>query len=184
MGGQYHTPDALIRKRDLVPVVQKTGCEPGPVWRGKENLAPTAIRSPNRPACSQSLYLLRQPGPYVFQDAPQTINSLYISPLFHSKRLPSLSKYAVYVFVPLKWIRQFVANAATLNPHLHLQHGAVPPDSDFEREDAEFGGQSLNPSKIGKRVALQMYIQRISDKNVIQLSTFYVLLTVHPCIIL
>jgi hypothetical protein len=34
---------------------------PGPVWTGTENLAPTGIRSPDRPPRSQSLYRLRYP---------------------------------------------------------------------------------------------------------------------------
>jgi hypothetical protein len=32
---------------------------PGPVWTGAENVAPTGIRSPDRPARSQLLYRLR-----------------------------------------------------------------------------------------------------------------------------
>jgi len=36
--------------------------DPRPVWRCAENLAPTGIRSPNRPARSQSLYRLRYPS--------------------------------------------------------------------------------------------------------------------------
>ena len=32
---------------------------PGPVWTGAENLASTSIRSPDRPARSESLYRLR-----------------------------------------------------------------------------------------------------------------------------
>jgi hypothetical protein len=35
---------------------------PGPVWTGAENLAPTGIRSPDRPARSQSLYRLSYPA--------------------------------------------------------------------------------------------------------------------------
>jgi hypothetical protein len=35
---------------------------PGSVWTGAENLAPTGIRSPDRPARSQSLYRLRCPA--------------------------------------------------------------------------------------------------------------------------
>jgi len=31
---------------------------PGPVWTGAKNLVPTGIQSPDRPACSQSLYRL------------------------------------------------------------------------------------------------------------------------------
>ena len=44
--------------KDLVHIVQEAGWAPGPVWTGAENLAPTGIRSPNRPASSQSLYRL------------------------------------------------------------------------------------------------------------------------------
>ena len=42
--------------KDLVPTVQEAGWAPGLVWTVVENLAPTRIRSPNHPACSQSLY--------------------------------------------------------------------------------------------------------------------------------
>jgi hypothetical protein len=38
---------------------------PGPVWTGVGNLAPTGIRSRDRPARSESLYRLRYPGPYI-----------------------------------------------------------------------------------------------------------------------
>jgi hypothetical protein len=36
-----------IPGRDLVPIVQKVGWAPGPVWTGVENLAPTGIWSPD-----------------------------------------------------------------------------------------------------------------------------------------
>jgi len=36
---------------------------PGPVWTGAENLAPTRIRYPDRPARNESLHLLSYPGP-------------------------------------------------------------------------------------------------------------------------
>ena len=51
--------------KDSVPIVQKVGWVPGPVWTGAENLAPTGIRSPDRPARSQSLYWLRYPAHHV-----------------------------------------------------------------------------------------------------------------------
>ena len=35
---------------------------PGPVWTSAENLAPTGIRSSDRPASSESLYRLSYPG--------------------------------------------------------------------------------------------------------------------------
>jgi len=43
-------------RRDPVPIVQKAGWTPGPVWTCAENLTHTGIRSPGRPARSDSLY--------------------------------------------------------------------------------------------------------------------------------
>ena len=45
-----------------VPTVQEAGWAPGPVQTGAENLAPTGIRSPDRPARNPSLYGLRYPA--------------------------------------------------------------------------------------------------------------------------
>ena len=50
-------------ERDPVPIVQEAGWAAGPVWTGAENLALTGIRSPDRPARSESLYRLSYPGP-------------------------------------------------------------------------------------------------------------------------
>jgi hypothetical protein len=44
--------------KDLVPILQEAGWAPGPVWTGKENLAPTAIWSPDCLARHQLLYRL------------------------------------------------------------------------------------------------------------------------------
>ena len=48
--------------KEPVPIVQEAGWAPASVWTGAENLAPTGIRSPDRPARSQSLYRLRYPA--------------------------------------------------------------------------------------------------------------------------
>jgi len=57
------TPRPLFTpEKDPVPIVQEAGWAPGPVWTGAEDLTPTGIRSPYRPACSQSLYRLRYPA--------------------------------------------------------------------------------------------------------------------------
>jgi len=57
------TPRPLFTPgKDPVPIVQEAGWTPGLVWTGAENLAPTGIGSPNRPARSQSLYRLRYPA--------------------------------------------------------------------------------------------------------------------------
>ena len=44
-------------------IVKEVGWAQGPVWTGAENLAPTGIRSPVRPAPSDSLYRLSYTGP-------------------------------------------------------------------------------------------------------------------------
>ena len=60
-------PGRFTPGKDPVPIVQEAGWTPGPVWMGAENLASTGIRSPDRPARSESLYRLRYPGPlFVF----------------------------------------------------------------------------------------------------------------------
>jgi len=56
-------PGRFTPGKDTVPTVQEAGWSPGPVSTGAENLAPTGIRSPDRPARSQSLYRLRYPRP-------------------------------------------------------------------------------------------------------------------------
>ena len=67
------TPRPLYPGKDPVPIVEEAGWAPGPVWTGAENLAPpTGIRSPDRPARSESLYRLSYPGPnlsipYIFR---------------------------------------------------------------------------------------------------------------------
>jgi hypothetical protein len=56
------TPRPLFTPgKDPVPIVQRAGWAPGPVWAGAENLALTGIWSPDSPARSQSLYRIRYP---------------------------------------------------------------------------------------------------------------------------
>ena len=45
-------PGRFTPGKDLVPIVLEAGWAPGQVWRGAENLAPTGIPSPDRPAHS------------------------------------------------------------------------------------------------------------------------------------
>ena len=57
------TPRPLFTPgKDQVPILQEAGWAPGPVGTGAENLGPTGIRSPDRPACSQSVYRLSYPA--------------------------------------------------------------------------------------------------------------------------
>jgi hypothetical protein len=50
------------RERDPVPIVWEAGWALEPIWTPAENLTFTGIRSPDRPARSESLYRLRYPG--------------------------------------------------------------------------------------------------------------------------
>ena len=58
------TPRPPYPGKDPVPIVQEAAWAPGPVWTGTRNLSPTGIRSPDRPARSESLYRLSYPGPW------------------------------------------------------------------------------------------------------------------------
>ena len=48
--------------KDPLPIVQEAVWAPEQVWTAAENLAPTGIRSPDRPARSQLLYRLSYPA--------------------------------------------------------------------------------------------------------------------------
>ena len=53
-------PGRFTPGKDPVPIV--AGWVPVAVWTGAENVAPTGIRSPDRPALNKSLYRLSYPG--------------------------------------------------------------------------------------------------------------------------
>ena len=63
VGWSKPRPGRFTTGNDPVPIIQEAGWASGPVWTGAENLAPTWIRSPGRPARSESLYRLSYPGP-------------------------------------------------------------------------------------------------------------------------
>ena len=57
------TPQMLYpRERDPAPLIYKARWNPGSVWMDAENLAPTGIRSLDRPVRSRSLYRLSSRG--------------------------------------------------------------------------------------------------------------------------
>jgi len=66
VGWSSSSPGHLYPPKDPVPILQQAGWAQRPVWIGAENVAPTRIQSPDRPACSKSLYQLHYPGPFVF----------------------------------------------------------------------------------------------------------------------
>jgi hypothetical protein len=63
VGDLLHAPADLLPGKTRYPIVQEAGWAPGPVWTMAENLAPTGIRSPDRPARSESLYRLSYRSP-------------------------------------------------------------------------------------------------------------------------
>ena len=71
VGGQCHAPAVLPPGKTRYPLYRRLGGPRGPVRTGAENLAPTGIRSPDRPARSESLYRLSHPSPTILKYAPQ-----------------------------------------------------------------------------------------------------------------
>jgi hypothetical protein len=55
-------PGRFTPGKDPVSIVEEDGWAPGPVWTCAKNLAPTLIRSPDRPARCESLYRLSYPA--------------------------------------------------------------------------------------------------------------------------
>jgi hypothetical protein len=82
-GGQRHALAAFYPGKDPVPTVQEAGWDPGPVWTCAENLAPTRIRSPDRPDSNQSLYRLSYPA-YRLCCQGKIIGHTQLSPLGQS----------------------------------------------------------------------------------------------------
>ena len=89
------TPRPLFTPgKDPVPIVQKAGWTPGPVWTGTENLAATGIRFPDRPTRSKSLYRLCYPTHtrclnfHKIQNVPFVL-PLSTAPLLHKNPSPA-----------------------------------------------------------------------------------------------
>ena len=58
-------PGRFTPGKDLVAIVQEAGWAPGPVWTGAEYLAPTGIRTQDRPALGESLNRMRYPAHFI-----------------------------------------------------------------------------------------------------------------------
>ena len=59
--------------------VQEGGRTLGPVWTGVENFDATGVRSPDRPARSESLYRLSYHGPHFRHDKKAKCNAVVTS---------------------------------------------------------------------------------------------------------
>jgi hypothetical protein len=83
VGGQRHDPAALPPGNSRYPFYRRLGGSQGRSGQVRKISLPTGIRSPDRPARSESLYRLSYPGPsgifvYVTQrDGPHQVTTQY-----------------------------------------------------------------------------------------------------------
>jgi hypothetical protein len=89
------TPRPLYaQERGPVPIVWEVGWVLGPVWTGAENLAPTGIRSPDRPARSESLYRLSYPCP-LFKPVGNVNVILVLKPVYRQCYAIAIRRYYI-----------------------------------------------------------------------------------------
>jgi hypothetical protein len=100
--------------KELVPIVQEAGWAPESVWTGAENLAPTGIRFPDRPARSQSLYRLSYPAHPVYKvylkcldKVQEWVSHIKTQKILNVKICPKMSVFE------LNWKMTFFCGAAT-----------------------------------------------------------------------
>ena len=99
------TPRPLFTPgKNPVPIVQEAGWAPGPVWKGVENLAPTGIRSRDRPARSQSLYQPRYPARRRYVDGQ--VNFFFLSNFSQNKDINFLENPSSFSRTFSRWERQ------------------------------------------------------------------------------
>jgi hypothetical protein len=86
VGWVLNTPPRplYLREIDPAPIAQEVRWAPGSVGKGAGSLAPpTGIRSPDCPACSESLYRLSYPGPlYTITNTDNQFHSCNKEPFF------------------------------------------------------------------------------------------------------
>jgi hypothetical protein len=83
VGGQRHALTALPLGMTRYPLYRRLGRPHGRSGRVQNISPPTGIRSPDRPACSESLYRLSCPGPQLFMDTEdilKTLQAIYFLP--------------------------------------------------------------------------------------------------------
>jgi len=88
------------RERDPVPIVQEVGWASGPAYTGALNLAPTGIRSPDRPARSESLHRPSYPGPQMHVTNVITRGTEMISHFVTLSEYPSIQNVTTFCTNP------------------------------------------------------------------------------------
>ena len=115
--GDQRPPAAL--ERDQGHVTQDVGWAPGPVWTGAEHLTSTRIRSPDGPACSESLYRLQYPGPLRTQEQNILCTAYkgreHVIGTVHSRNIPKerKSRTILLIHVFMLYLTVVVAQACS-----------------------------------------------------------------------
>ena len=73
VGGQSHAPAAVPPRKTRYPLYRRLGGPQSRSRRARKISPPTGIRSPDRPARSESLYRLSYPGPLSLLITPQML---------------------------------------------------------------------------------------------------------------
>ena len=102
VGGQHHAPPALP-----------------PVWTGAENLAPTGIRSPDRPSRSESLYRPSYPGPHSLTYSLTYLLTYLLTPWSRALLEKLTVSQLVKIFPALYGTQRFITGF-TISRHLSL----------------------------------------------------------------
>ena len=87
----------IIPGNDTVYIVMEAGRTPGPVWASAENLLPTGTRSPDRPACAESLHRLNCRDRKSILRA--SVNAMVSRQICHSKLAKILSNTHYLSFI-------------------------------------------------------------------------------------
>jgi hypothetical protein len=93
------------REKTRYPLYRRLVGPQGPVWTSAENLANTGIRSPDRPARSESLYLLRYT--YYAIPAPTHLTVVFLIPI---RRYVPTKEQQLHIPEDSKLLSQYLVN--------------------------------------------------------------------------
>jgi len=123
VGVQHHSPAGLPPGMTGYPLYRTLD---GPVWMGVENLAPTGIRSPDRPTRSESLCRLSYPGPL-------------------KKQAFSIKRWNVYAALPMVTTEHCFPFQRYAHPHPTLSN--YPHNTRYKSDDLVHWLQYTSTSK-------------------------------------
>ena len=105
MGGQHHAPTASLPGKSRYPLYRRLGGPQDRSGRVRKMSPSTGIRSPDRPARSESLYRLRYPGPHCQRNLPFVNNGLLVN---------LVSSPSIYVYAQIRPSGESLTNYVAL----------------------------------------------------------------------